>query len=83
MGGVFYDDFQEGGFERSFAMTRAVGDAFLAPTCPSCSAAAACRYGERERDFRPTGAAATSSSTWCSTVARCSACKAAAAPRAS
>ncbi len=29
VGGVFFDDFSELGFERSFAMMRAVGDAFL------------------------------------------------------
>jgi coproporphyrinogen III oxidase len=29
VGGIFYDDFHDGGFERGFAMMRAVGDAFL------------------------------------------------------
>jgi coproporphyrinogen III oxidase len=29
IGGIFYDDFHEGGFERCFAMMRAVGDSFL------------------------------------------------------
>ncbi len=29
IGGVFFDDFNELGFEKSFAMTRAVGDAFI------------------------------------------------------
>jgi coproporphyrinogen III oxidase len=29
LGGLFYDDFSELGFEQSFAMTRAVGDAFI------------------------------------------------------
>jgi coproporphyrinogen III oxidase len=28
VGGVFFDDLNEGGFERCFALTRAVGDAF-------------------------------------------------------
>ena len=30
IGGIFFDDFDEGGFERAFAMTRSVGDHFLA-----------------------------------------------------
>ncbi|HET9978792.1 MAG TPA: coproporphyrinogen III oxidase, partial [Burkholderiaceae bacterium] len=34
VGGVFFDDFAEFGFERSFAMTRAVGDAFVAAYLP-------------------------------------------------
>ena len=29
IGGLFFDDFNELGFDRSFALTRAVGDAFL------------------------------------------------------
>ena len=35
IGGVFFDDFAGLGFERSFAMIRAVGDAFLAGLSPS------------------------------------------------
>ena len=34
VGGVFFDDFSELGFEGSFAMTRAVGYAFLDAYCP-------------------------------------------------
>ena len=29
MGGIFYDDLDSGDFERDFAFTRAVGEAFL------------------------------------------------------
>ena len=29
VGGIFFDDFNEGGFERGFALVQAVGDAFL------------------------------------------------------
>ncbi len=29
IGGIFYDDFDDGGFERAFALTRSVGDHFL------------------------------------------------------
>src|SRR5256885_10348451 len=52
IGGVFYDDFAELGFEGSFAMTRAIGDAFLAAYLPIVQRRKAMPYGERERDFQ-------------------------------
>jgi coproporphyrinogen III oxidase len=52
VGGVFYDDFAELGFERSFAMTRAVGDAFIDAYVPIVQRRRAMPYGERERDFQ-------------------------------
>jgi len=52
IGGVFYDDFSEGGFDTSFAMTRAVGDAFLRAYLPIVERRKATPYGERERDFQ-------------------------------
>jgi coproporphyrinogen III oxidase len=52
VGGVFYDDFAEGGFERSFAMTRAVGDAFIGAYRPIVQRRREMPYGERERDFQ-------------------------------
>jgi coproporphyrinogen III oxidase len=52
VGGVFYDDFAELGFERSFALTRAVGDAFVAAYLPIVQRRRATPYGERERDFQ-------------------------------
>jgi len=52
VGGVFFDDFSELGFEGSFAMTRAVGDAFLAAYLPILQRRRAMAYGERERDFQ-------------------------------
>ncbi|MEW6707087.1 MAG: oxygen-dependent coproporphyrinogen oxidase [Pseudomonadota bacterium] len=52
IGGVFYDDFSELGFEGSFAMTRAVGDAFLRAYLPIVQRRKATPYGERERDFQ-------------------------------
>ena len=52
IGGVFYDDFAELGFERSFAMMRAVGDAFLHAYLPIVQRRRALPYGERERDFQ-------------------------------
>ena len=52
IGGVFYDDFAELGFERSFAMTRAVGDAFLDAYLPILKRRRDTPYGEREREFQ-------------------------------
>jgi len=52
IGGVFFDDFAELGFEGSFAMTRAVGDAFLAAYVPIVQRRRGLEYGERERDFQ-------------------------------
>ncbi|MCY0387721.1 oxygen-dependent coproporphyrinogen oxidase [Robbsia sp. Bb-Pol-6] len=52
IGGIFYDDFAELGFERSFAMMRSVGDAFLPAYVPILEARRGLPYGERERDFQ-------------------------------
>jgi coproporphyrinogen III oxidase len=52
IGGVFFDDFAELGFERSFEMTRAVGDAFLTAYRPIVQRRKDTPYGERERDFQ-------------------------------
>jgi coproporphyrinogen III oxidase len=52
IGGVFFDDFSELGFERSFALQRAVGDAFLDAYLPIVRARRDTPYGERERDFQ-------------------------------
>jgi coproporphyrinogen III oxidase len=52
VGGVFFDDFGELGFERSFAMTRAVGDAFITAYLPIVRRRRATAYGERERSFQ-------------------------------
>jgi len=52
VGGVFFDDFAELGFERSFAMTRAVGDALLDAYLPIVQRRRGMPYGERERDFQ-------------------------------
>ncbi len=52
IGGVFFDDFCELGFERSFEMTRAVGDAFLDAWRPILQRRRDTPYGERERDFQ-------------------------------
>lgn len=52
VGGIFFDDFSELGFEQSFAMTRAVGDAFLSAWLPIAIGHQDQPYGERERNFQ-------------------------------
>jgi len=52
IGGTFFDDFNEGGFEKSFAVMRALGDAFLPAYEPIVERRCALAYGERERDFQ-------------------------------
>jgi coproporphyrinogen III oxidase len=52
IGGIFFDDLNEGGFDRCFAVTRAVGDAFAAAYLPLCARRRDLPYGERERDFQ-------------------------------
>ncbi len=52
VGGVFYDDFSELGFDQSFAMTRSVGDHFLDAYIPILQRRKDLPFGERERDFQ-------------------------------
>ena len=52
IGGIFFDDLNEGGFERCFGLTRAVGDAFTQAYLPICAKRRDIPYGERERDFQ-------------------------------
>ena len=52
VGGIFFDDFNALGFDKSFEMTRSVGDAFLAAYLPILEARKDTPYGERERDFQ-------------------------------
>jgi coproporphyrinogen III oxidase len=52
IGGIFYDDFDEGGFTRAFALTRSVGDHFLPAYLPILERRRHLPYGERERDFQ-------------------------------
>ena len=52
IGGIFYDDWSEGGFARAFALTRSVGDRFLDAYLPVLERRRATPYGERERDFQ-------------------------------
>jgi coproporphyrinogen III oxidase len=52
VGGVFFDDLNEGGFERCFDLTRAVGDAFVEAYLPIIEKRQHTPFGERERDFQ-------------------------------
>jgi coproporphyrinogen III oxidase len=52
VGGIFFDDLSEGGFERCFAIQQAVGNAFLPAYSPIVQATMGSPYGERERDFQ-------------------------------
>ena len=52
IGGVFFDDLAEGGFERCFALTQAVGDAFTDAYFPIIERRQELPYGERQRDFQ-------------------------------
>ena len=52
IGGIFFDDFNELGFEQSFALQRAVGDSFLQAYLPIVQRRKDTPYGEKERDFQ-------------------------------
>ncbi|MBT9494652.1 MAG: oxygen-dependent coproporphyrinogen oxidase [Paucibacter sp.] len=52
IGGIFFDDYAEGGFEAAFAMLRSVGDAFVPAYLPIVSRRHGLAYTERERDFQ-------------------------------
>ncbi|MDO1528856.1 oxygen-dependent coproporphyrinogen oxidase [Fulvimonas sp. R45] len=52
VGGLFYDDLDEGGFKRCFDFTRAVGQGFLDAYLPIAERRRDTAYGEREREFQ-------------------------------
>ncbi len=52
VGGLFYDDLNEPGFEDSFAFTRSVAGAFLPAYLPIVARRKETDYGEREREFQ-------------------------------
>jgi coproporphyrinogen III oxidase len=52
IGGIFYDDLNQGGFELCFNLTESVGDHFLPAYVPILERRADTPYGERERDFQ-------------------------------
>ena len=52
VGGIFFDDFNELGFEQSFAMMQSVGNAFIPAYTPILARRKDIAYGETERDFQ-------------------------------
>ena len=52
VGGLFYDDLDEGGFERCLDFTKAVGQGFLDAYLPIAQRRRDTPYGEREREFQ-------------------------------
>jgi len=52
VGGLFFDDLNQWGFERCFAYQQSVGDAFLDAYLPIVERRRAAPYGERERSFQ-------------------------------
>jgi len=52
IGGIFFDDLAEPGFETCFALMRAVGDGFVAAYAPILERRRGLRYGDRERAFQ-------------------------------
>ena len=52
IGGIFYDDFDEGGFGPAFGLWKSTADAFLAAYVPIVERRHELKWGERERDFQ-------------------------------
>jgi coproporphyrinogen III oxidase len=52
VGGLFFDDLNQGGFEQSFALSRSVGDHFLPAYMPIVERRKDQPFGERERRFQ-------------------------------
>jgi coproporphyrinogen III oxidase len=52
IGGIFFDDLADGGFERSFALVRSVADHFLDAYLPILERRKHQPHGERERAFQ-------------------------------
>ena len=52
VGGIFFDDFADRGFEYAFALVRSVGESFLPAYLPILEKRKGTPYGERERAFQ-------------------------------
>jgi coproporphyrinogen III oxidase len=52
VGGLFFDDLNELGFEKSFALMRAIGDSYIEAYQPIVAARKNISFGERERQFQ-------------------------------
>ena len=52
VGGLFFDDLNDGGFEQSFAFMQSVGNAYAEAICPILEKRKEIPYGEREKQFQ-------------------------------
>jgi len=52
IGGVFFDDFNELGYEKSFAMLRSLGDAFIDAYLPILKRRYQAPFSQQEKDFQ-------------------------------
>jgi coproporphyrinogen III oxidase len=52
VGGLFFDDYNHGGFDNAFALMRSIGDAYIRAYRPILEARKDTPYGEREREFQ-------------------------------
>lgn len=52
IGGIFFDDFSEGGFAHSFALMKSVGDSFLEAYIPILKRRKDQRWNQSHRDFQ-------------------------------
>lgn len=52
IGGLFYDDLNEGGFDRCFEFMRSIGDSYIEAYQPIVARCKTMPYGERERNFQ-------------------------------
>jgi len=52
VGGLFFDDLNEAGFEKSFAFLRSVGDSFFAAYAPIVLRRSDHPFGDRQRNFQ-------------------------------
>lgn len=52
IGGLFFDDLNQWGFEQSFAFMRSVGDSFCTAYVPIVNRRKDTEFGEREREFQ-------------------------------
>jgi len=52
VGGLFFDDLNEWGFEKSFAFMKSIGDHYIPAYLPLVTRRKADNYGQREREFQ-------------------------------
>ena len=52
VGGLFFDDYNDQGFEHSFGLARAIGDSYIEAYAPIVARRKDTPYGDREREFQ-------------------------------